>query len=253
MSKLAELIRKATGRDLAPIGFRTRARTHSASLLIVARVGSAAGVAGAVKAGADVVLLAVESAKAGNAELKRAVEAAGTAALGLWVQAAGSGDVIAAREAGIDHLVFGDEHTAAEVLLDDKLGLVLSLEEGLGDTHLRTIESLGLEALLVAYWEGVLTVRRQLELTRLAGLARKPLLLSVTADISAQQLEALRDAGVVGVVVEAEPAPAGVIATLRERIAGLPPRRRRRPERFEALVPAAAPSAHEHEEEDDDY
>ena len=95
--------------------------------------------------------------------------------------------------------------------------------------------------------KGTLTVRRQMELRRVFGLTRKPLLASVSADISVEALQALRDTNVVAVLTDSGDAA----ERLRRTIDALPPRARRRDdERPTPLVPrAAAVSEDEHEHE----
>jgi hypothetical protein len=255
MSKLADAIRKTVRQEAAPMGFQyTAARQKNATMLIIATVRQITGAAASklTAAGADSILLAADATA--GLDLAAAAKAAGAASLGVWLRKADGGSAPAAREAGVDHIVFSDDSAPAQMLLDEKLGFVLSLAEGLDDTTLRAIETLPLDAVLVSYWDGELTVRRALELRRLAGLSRKPLMLSVSPAISGAELEALRDCGVAAVIIDGEKTGADDLRKLRETITALPPRRKRRDERGEAVsLPApAASAAHEHDEEDDD-
>ena len=252
MSKLSDLIRRTARRESGSIGFHPASRpTRNPSLLVAATVRSAgpSAVTDASGAGADIVLIAAD---AGSERLAAAGLAADGTAVGLWQNETNAGTSESARAAGIDFLVFAAESTPAHVLLDDKMAFVLSLEEGLSDTELRAIESLPIEALMVGYWEGALTVRRQLELRRLSGLSRKPLILSVQPEVTGPELEALRDSGVVALILDGPAVDPAAIRTMKERIAALPPRRRRREERAEVSIPAPAAASHDHDEDDDD-
>ncbi len=253
MSKLSDAIRKTTRPILSPIGFQPgAARKPVPTLLLVAtlRSGSEADARRVASAGVDCLLLAPE--EAWGEALVVAAKAVGDMPVGLWLRNADPDAVKSAREAGIDYLVFSDENTKAEVLIDEKLGFVLSLAEGEDDTMLRSLGTLSLDAMLVSYWEGELTVRRALELRRLAALSQKPLMLSVSTDVGAGELEALRDAGVTAVIVDGERTAEDDLKRLRETIMALPPRRKRREERPEVSITAPAGNSHDHDDHDDD-
>jgi len=81
--------------------------------------------------------------------------------------------------------------------LEKMSALVLALKDGADDdTYLRVLESVALDAILLPDWKGPLTLKKQLELRRIAALARKPLLLPVELSVESGDLECLRDAGV---------------------------------------------------------
>ena len=253
MSKLSDAIRKTTRPHASPIGFQpAAARKPAATLLLVAtlRNGSAADAQRITKAGADSLLLAPDEAP--DKGLDATVKGLGETAVGLWLRHAGTAAARDARAAGVDYLVFSDEGTPAEVLIDEKLGFVLSLAEGADDTMLRSVGTLSLDAMLVSYWEGELTVRRALELRRLAALSQKPLMLSVSTDVGAGELEALRDSGVAAVIVDGERTSEVEFNRLRAAIDALPPRRKRREERQDASIPSPSAAGHDHHDDDDD-
>jgi hypothetical protein len=250
MSKLADRIKKASRVEPAPLGFAAAAaRRSSPTLLCVVRLSQneAGKVEEAVKKGADAVIVdGLESGKAKDAAGK-----AGESALGVAMPGAASRDRIAAlREAGADFAVLDMASAMADALLEEKIGLVLSVDGESDDTTLRLIGDLGLEALIVASPEAPLSVQELLRLRRLASLARTPLLTHVSGNAEANHLQALRESGVAGVIVDSS--GLGKLESLRERIAALPARGKRKEERAEAMLPAGAMSGGDHEHEDDD-
>lgn len=251
MSKLADQIRRATRIETAPIGFAAAAaRTRTPSLLLGIQIdlNAADQAKAAVEAGADVLLLTTER---DATQAQGVMQIAGTAVVGLQPASLTPEVVEQAKQAGIDFLVIDAEQTPASMLLDEALGFVLLLSGDFSDALLRTIESLPIDAVLFSDNAKPLTIRRQLELRRLAGLTQKPLLLSIPPEISAAELEALRESGAVGVVVDAAQASAlDRLSALRSAIDGLPPRRRRREEAPTPILPrvATAPEAGEEEE-----
>jgi len=248
MSKLSDQIRKASRVEPAPLGFAAAAaKKASPTLLCLVRLSkSEAGKAEeAAKKGADGVI--VEGWDAGKA--KDVVKKAGTAFVGAEVGGASRTDVGALRDAGADFVVFTLE-SMADALLEEKIGLVLSLSGEADDTTLRLLGDLGLEALIVPGPGDTLSLQELLGFRRTAALAHTPLLTEVKPDADAGLLQALREAGVAGVIVDAS--AIGKLAGLRDRIAALPARGKKKEERAEAMVPAGVVSGGNHEHEDDD-
>jgi hypothetical protein len=246
MSKLTDRIRRAGKAEPAPFGFATGAavaRTTSATILVVVRLpGNDAGkIADAASKGADVVIL-----EGGAAKLRDA-KSTGDVIIGVKLDKPGRKEAAAAREAGADFLLI-DEATAADTLLDEKLGFVISASIAFEDTRLRLLGDLALDAILVEAPSPPLTVGSVLDLRRIAGLGRAPLLVEASPDIDASSLQVIRDSGAAGVVIS----DAGKLGQLRETLTSLPLRGRPREEEHrEALVPASAQTGGH--DDDDDY
>jgi len=255
MSKLAERIRRALRVDSPAIGFGAAARVSTPSLLLVALLPSLSPEVAreAVGRGADTCLFSASGAK--DQEVKEVVEALGEAPGGLHLSRLDGETAVHLAELGMDYAAFEPDTALATVLLESNLGHVLSLESDLPDIYLRTLEALPLDAILLRHWKGPLTVRQQMELQRISGLARKPLILPVSPEVTGGELQMLREAAVLAVAVEGD-SKAGfdTLASLRKVIDELPPRRRRREEHGEAILPrvaeAVASAAEEDEEEE---
>jgi hypothetical protein len=93
-----------------------------------------------------------------------------------------------------------------------------------------------------------LTVARQVELMRAASLVGKPLLVRVAADVSNEDLQCLRGAGAVAVLV----ASADSIAKVKETVAAMPARKTRRDENRPVVALPRSGAAEEHDHDDDD-
>ena len=250
MSKLAERIRRASRTEPAPLGFAAAAaRPKAPTLLTIVRLSSneANKVPEAVSNGADIVLMeGIDASKVSDTAGK-----AGEALLGVQPDKVDRQRIAALRDAGADFVVLDSDSAPAEALLEEKVGFVLSLEAEPEDTTLRVLGELGLEALIVPAPASPFTVRQLLSLRRLSALAHTPLLTEVKHDAEASYLQALRDSGVAGVIVDS--GAIGRLGNLRERIAALPARGRRREERADAVLPAGVGAAsHDHEDDDDE-
>lgn len=253
MSKLAERLRRALRVDAPAMGFGAATRASNPSLLLAAILPSASAETAreAASRGADTCL--VKGSEHKDQQVKQVIEALGDVPCGLHSGRVDAEVAAHLAELGVDYTVFDPEEGLATALLESKLGHVLSLPNDLSDIHLRVLEALPLDAVLLEPRDGPLTVRQQLELQRISALTRKPLILPVSPQITSGELQVLREAAVVAVAVEADGKGAlDGLAVLRKLIDDLPPRQRRREERGEAILPriAEAPSAAPDEEEE---
>jgi hypothetical protein len=241
MSKLADRIKKIGRAEPQRIGFTATPAAPGPSLLVVVSLDvSDAGKAGEiVNAGADVLVFGGELKKGG----------AYPPGSGLRGESLGRAAVSAAREAGADFVLIGTR-IPSESLLEEGIGFVLELPEDADDTRLRLLGDLNLDAIVVQAPPEPLTLESLLGLRRVASLTRTPLLASVETAVSGTALHALRESGVVGVIVTG--ASAADIGALRERILALPPRGRRRDNGAEALLPAQAVVGGGEDDYDDD-
>ena len=88
-----------------------------------------------------------------------------------------------------------------------------------------------------------------MELRRFSALGRTPLLVEVSGDAEASSVQALRESGVAGVIIEGS--SLGKLEKLRAAIGAMPPRGRMREERREAMIPAPS-MGHDHDDDDFD-
>jgi hypothetical protein len=230
----------------APFGFgAAQERRPEASMLAILQLDKDQAKKAADASHADAVILAgVEPAKAAAA-----IKPFADVPVGLRLTKADRAAVQAAREAGAD-FVLVDRETAGEALLEEGIGLTLALEGEMSDVELRTLGSLPLDALAVPPPSEPFTVASVTALRRLSLLAQTPLLMDVADDIEASRLQALRDSGVAGIILDGK--SAGKLKALAERIRSLPARGRRREERGEAILPSLAGVA-SGDDDDDDY
>jgi len=107
---------------------------------------------------------------------------------------------------GFDFVVFPPASTPMAALKDEKVGKILEVGTSLNEGLLRAVDELPVDAVLVGdKQEGkyFLTWQHLMFFQRCADLLTKPLLVSIPSSVSAKELQALWEAGVNGVVVEA--------------------------------------------------
>jgi hypothetical protein len=249
MSRLADRITRVARPGAVPMGFGRAAERHASPTLLcllrldkeyVGKVGDAAA------KGADAVIISgVDAGK-----LAQAVKKLGDLPAGLRVENAEREAVAAARGAGVDFVLL-DEGASAEAVVEEGVGLALSVGTDTGDTELRVLAGLPLDALEVPAVGEPLTLRGMLELRRLSLLSQTPLLVEVQPQTDASRLQALREAGAIGVILDGK--HADKLEALREAVLSLPPKGRRREERTEAVLPSLTAVPTEEEEEEPEY
>lgn len=252
MAKLNDLIKSATHPEPDQMGFGASARKLQPSILLVALVGDhwSRAVADAIAAGANAIVL---QGKPGERDIADAVAAAGDAPVGVTLNDSSMDDLPKLREAKVDFVLVGPNAPAA-ALVEEDLAIVLQLREELSDVQLRSLEPWSLDAIYFDREIAPATIMKVLELQRVSGLARKPLLVPLPVDNTKDDLMALRDAGVAMFAVDMKDRAAiDSLKKFRETIDALPRRRPRKDDKREAFLPTGGTgSAHEHGDDDDD-
>jgi hypothetical protein len=240
MSKLAEAIRRTLRSEAAPMGFGA-ARAAPKATMLVGVIGGAAG-------DADVVVLEARGKVPSPSDVERA-RGEGVAVVGLRANDVERSALEELRKGGLDFLLFDPDSTPAAALLDDQLGYVMAVSGEADEGYLRSLSPLNLDAFYLEDLPSPLTVARQLELTRIGVFGGRPIVARVKADADKTELECLRAAGVVVLLLE----DASGVARLKETVMSLPPRRVRKDERpsIAVALPRTQPE-HDHEEEEDD-
>lgn len=225
-------------------------------MLTVVRLGpgDAGKISEAAEKGADVVIVAGPDAGKLKALAKKS-----DVVCGVNAGAADRAAVADLAESNVDFVVTDLESGLAEALLEEKLGYVLSLPLETEDTVLRLISDLALDAVIVPPIEGKLSLGGALQLRRVATLTRSPLFTDVALPVDESELEALRSAGVAGVIVGGS--HLSKLKKLRKTIESLPERKMRREDRPEASLPVGITTSrnvdrdeddHDHDDDDDD-
>ncbi len=220
------------------MGFKAQALPKSPPMLLIASLPlDADAVGAAVKAGADALLLTLNQGKE-NKAFAQIAKAAGPVPWGASLETPTPDYLKRLQEKGCDFLVFGVAKTPAAVLQHEEMGRILRVEPALPDGTMRTLDRLSLDALLLASEEeNYLTVNRLLACQRLADLTRKPLLVVAPSVLTLEEIRALGQIGVDGVVVESsEPEK---LAQWRKNIDSLPPRAKGERGRRDVMLPLA--------------
>lgn len=232
MGKLTDAIRDRRKRSQRRLGFGAAAEQPQPSMLV--------GAVGAVP-GADIALAISESAI--DEVAASDVELWGVRLASLTVDR-----VQRAKDAGAAYVAFDVDSGMADAALDEDIDYVVRLS----DTRIDEPDARALATLrptvIAPQVSFPLSLRSALDLRRLSLLTSSPLGAICPSDISAGDLQALRDAGVAAILIEAG-ATAEDVSSVRQLVAGLPEHKSKRDDDAQPMLPTTQSTGVEFEEE----
>ena len=261
MSRLIDEFSRATQTAAQPMGFRTaRPATPAARILLIAslEIGTTDNPADCTD-GANAVLLRPAKSRPTAKTIPAIVESLPDIPWGIYLDDNNDKKAAALVEAGCDFVIIPAAGRIATTPQEEKVGRILQVESSMDDGLLRAANDLPVDAVLVAdtfEGSGPLVWHQLMIFQHLARLISKPLIVPIPLDVNGEELKALWEAGVDGVVVEVDTTGTGGLKELRQAIDKLPPRSAIK-HKMEALLPriseergAAVPPDEEEEEEE---
>ena len=242
MSKLIDKLNQASQSAPQPIGFRAvqPASSKPKMLLIAKPTKSDADNLAEYISGADGVLLHIPQNPTAKT-LQKVSRTIPEIPWGWWLEGNGQRKIERIAKAGYDFIAFPATSTSLAIPKGDKVGRILQVEASISEGLLRTVGDLPVDAVLVTSereGEYPLTWHHLMLFQRFANLLTKPLLVSIPSNITTGELQALWDAGVSGVIVEAETGqPAGKLNGLRQAIDKLTVPSSHKERKGKALIP----------------
>ena len=258
MSKLLDLLQRISDGAPAPLGFGAARAGSLPGLALVGLVTAdhQAGLASAAQASLDAAIL---SGLGGADGIKDVGAAAVGVPWGAHVPALSGDEAQACCDAGADLLAFGLESPAAAIAGDDDLARLVSVPSDLPDRELRALAALPVDGftLDMTAVAGPWTLQDLVAVGSITRRTDKQVLVLVSGAPAKQDLEALRDMGATGLIVDLAAVSPEDLSGLKSALLDMPRPRRRR-DRIRATVPssgfsASRPPSREDEDDDDDY
>ena len=243
MSRFIDKLNQVSRVMPQPMGFkRTQSAPEKPKILLIAGLtgASAGGLADSV-VGADAGLLPISELSSGTKTIEEMSQAVPDIPWGGWLRNIDKGEIKQMAKAGCDFVVFPAANTPLALLQNDGIGKILEVESSLSEGLLKAANELPIDAVLITTeqeGEYFLTWHHLMLFQRFAGLLTKHLLASIPSNVTTNELQALWEAGVDGVVIEVSVGqPADRLKKLRQVIDKLtfPSQRKRR--KIEALLP----------------
>lgn len=253
MSKFAEKLERIYRGTTSSLGFRKSTEVETSPLLFVASLTktSAADANALAMAGIDAVIVGGKGISAKSCgELTKAI---GDVLLGFFLDSTEKDAIAKSIDLGCDFVVFGLK-TPLEAVNREGLGRVLRIEPSLEPGLVRAVNALPLQidGVLITVDEPAITIERLLIYQRFTELLNKPLLVTLSAMITAEELGGLFEAGINGLLLP-EAVSAEAFAGLKAAAAGLS-RTARRKTGAAAILPRVSGELEtrvEEEEEED--
>ena len=157
------------------------------------------------------------------------------------------------KDKGCDFIVFEANNTSAAVLNDEDMGKVIAVDNGLDEDAAHAMQGLSIDGAMYSPEGDVLplTVQRLIEIQQVHGLTGDPFVMSAPSELGAAELEAFRNAGITGLLVELSALDA--VAKTREAINKLPRRKHKTSKgNIMPLVPFAPAQAESNQQEEEE-
>lgn len=251
MSKFVEKLKRVYLGPAHSIGFRKSAEAESLPLLLIANL------AGTSPAEAKAMAAEIDAAIVGSGDVNaksfgQLAKVLGDIPLGLLIESTDKGEIAELIQFGSDFVVFNLKVPFGAVNKEN-IGKILKIESSLDQGLVGCINRLPLvvDGVMVAEEEPLITIEVLLASQRVAGILDKPLLMSLGTLPTKDELQALYEAGVNGLVLPPK-LTVDMFSDLRKLVAELSTTVKRRARRA-ALLPRVGgePEAEASEEEEE--
>ena len=256
MSKLIDKLEMASQPAPKRMGFVTSAaEAATPPLVLVIRLDAdSAGLIKDTSDSADAVILQTNSVDKNKTPFKDLGKLQDSIPWGVQINGMSLEAVGSVRDAGCDYLVFGIEDTPAAVLNEENIGKVLSIGLSLEDYLMRVLEDTPTDAVVIEVEPPErLTVKDLMAYRSILSCVSKPVLVRTGMGIQEEELAALQNAGISGIVVEPRNGrDMKLVSKIRKAIEALPPREAGEPRRVETLLAQSSPGPNMSESFPDD-
>ncbi len=231
MSRLIEKLRYAARLETEPFGFASIGKAHTrAGPVVVARITGEEKKLASLAAGADGLFIDIQKEEVADRIAKKLVRDKSSLAYGSWLNVS---------VPSIDFRVFNLDADMSAVKNNSE-GKVLMVEPGLEDRFIRLLDSLPIDAVILADPEGQpcqMTLRNYMLCQRLALSLSKPLLIHSAFNFGPGEMELMWEYGIDGFMVDIDPANPALIKEFRSTVDGLELNPNRRKTRLSAFIP----------------
>ena len=255
MSKFLDRIEQIGRGAPAPLGFGVTRPEKVPGMALVCLITSdnSAGASIVAELAPDAALVAAGRSKASVAKLTQSLGS--KLPWGVRATSITQEEVKAYQESGCDLLAFPLKGTPVAAVASDEIARILCVDPDMEERELRAIMALPVDVLLLSMssHSGPWTLS---ELAAVGSVSRragdKYILVEVSQPPDGKELEALRDIGVHGLVVDVGQVTSEALAVLKKGLLEMPRQRPGRKVRRDAILPGSGFLPGEASESDDD-
>jgi len=207
VSKLIDNLRRVFRTNPTPIGFRSGTSPHPTPALLIGYLSNTNReiIDSIGKSNLDGIIVEGGAKGISSQDLSKLSKSFGSIPWGIFCTSDRYENGDSFVKAGADFIVADTTSTPAAALLQKQLGHILAIEPDIPDSMARAIDSLGVEAVYLPNGLNdcpVLNIGNLLVCQRISGLLRKPLLASVSHELTSTDLQSLISAGIKGMVIK---------------------------------------------------
>jgi len=249
MSRFIDKLNQLSRAEPLPMGFRTKQSVSpKPKIQLVASLAQKnAGQLVDSVTGADAGLLRISRPSSGAESLQDMSQAVSDIPWGVWLQDSAQEEIEQLLKANCDFVVFSATSTPLAIFQKDEVGKILEIEASINEGLLRTVNGLPVDAVLIASEQKedyILTWQHLMLFQRFADLLTKPLLVPTPPDLTSNELQALWEAGVDGIIIEVRVGqPQDKLTELRQIIDKLTFPLPRKREKMEPIIPRTSPES----------
>ena len=240
MSKLLEKLEQISKGNSKPLGFAAAAaKSKLANMVIIAAVddNDKAAVT-AAKEYADAILM-------NSLDGKNTVSKSGLP----W--GASISEPAAIKESGCDFVLLNTQDSPISLLQEEKLCRIIEIDPTMPDGLIRATNQLPVDIALIA-GDTSISMKRLITCQHIANMIGKYLIVRIPLEISKEELRAIWEIGVTGVVVPVAGDAKKGLAALRQTVDALPASRRKRSLKPSVTITQIAPAEPVADEEPDE-
>jgi hypothetical protein len=243
MSKFLDRMEQIERGTQVPIGFGVARPEKIPGMALVGLISSdySTGVSTVAGLAPDAALVAGGAGQASASELTESLGS--TLPWGVRATSMTHEEIQAYQENGCDLLAFPLEGTPVSAVASDEIARILCIEPHMEDGELRAVMALPVDMLLLSMsgHSGPWTLS---ELAAVGSVSRragdKYILVEISQPPDGKELEALRDIGVHGLVVDVGQLTSEALAGLKKGLLDMPRQRPGRKARHNAIIPGSA-------------
>ncbi len=260
MSKFLDRMERISNGAGAPIGFGAAPREKLPGLALVGQVSGdhAAAIPLVAQLLPDAVLICGLSPSEEGPALKVLGQALASVPWGARLSSLNEEEARSYREGGCDLLAFPLLGTSVAAVATEELARILCVDPPMEEADLRAIDSLPIDVLLLSMKSvsGSWTLRDLATVAAVSRRTNKYVLVESAQLPSPPELEALRNAGVRGLVVDVGSSSLEALVQLKTALLDMPRHRPSRRDRPSAILPGLTqplePAPHHEEEEEEE-
>ncbi|GIT69796.1 MAG: hypothetical protein Ct9H300mP27_09000 [Chloroflexota bacterium] len=259
MSKLLDVLDKIKDGAPTPLGFSVKRPEKLPGMALIGLVSKdhAKGVGIVTDEGLDALNL---GSSGDPKDIRALTDGLDGQPWGVRVAGLSRDDAQVYQENGSDALVFSIEGTSASALVNDELARFLCVDPNMDDKELRAVSSLPIDGFVMPLTQGNdgLTLGDLASVGSVSRRSDKYIVLEVEKPIEGKDLEALRDIGVHGLLVDIDLMGINNLKALKTALLEMPKPTFKRRDRPIAILPGSVfappeePEPHEDEEEEGD-